>query len=139
MRSWKSYVGAAFAYDRLRWHKDFLLVLVRNIHGSVCECSSDCLSEIRCAAALCLDCTGGYSLCERAARRRYPTIPTRDEVSKHLVHNCSPSEDPHEYIFFGCHTSNDGKEGGYYGIRSSISMLEDWYARNSNGVDAALD
>jgi hypothetical protein len=88
-------------------------------------------------AALCLDCTGGYYLCNRGFGKSYPGFATQNEVTKLLVHECLPSDKPHEYISFGNEVPDGGQQR--YGFERSISLLENWYARNVNGADAALD
>ena len=117
----------------------FLVNFVWKIGGYSCECSPDCEWNpvLGYAAALCLDCIGGYYLCEWAAHDRYVEVPTHDEAGEHLVHDCLPSDDPHEFISFGKLRFNGGRHQRYG--EESISVLENWYARNTNGADFALD
>lgn len=70
--------------------------------------------------------------------KRLPSISTRDDVSSHLVHESLPSDRPHEFIWFGCHEVSE-RLWEVYGVERSISVLEDWYERNTNGEDAILD
>jgi hypothetical protein len=76
-------------------------------------------------------------MCTNGARRHYPNIPTRDDVSQHLVHEYLQSDDIHEYVWFREHSTHGSNQ--FYGVERSMSVLEDWYARNTNGEDAILD
>lgn len=89
------------------------------------------------AMALCLDCLSNYQLCVACTDRRSTNDPTLDRLTEHLVHESSPSDRAHASIHIGRHYID-----GYlreYDQERSISVLEDWYARNTNGGDTALD
>jgi hypothetical protein len=141
MRSWTASKRTAYSSDKSECQLDsaaFLFGFVRNVGGFLCDCSSECKRSFRFASAFCTACACGYHVCALGARRRFPDIPTRDDVSRYLVHECLPSDDPHEYVWFG---RDELSKEAYrlYGVKRSISVLEDWYARNTNGEDATLD
>lgn len=141
MRSWtvsRTWYDSNSSYDQ--WDScAFLAGFVQNVGSFSCDCcpDSECSEAVGFALAICLDCTGGYYMCHQSAHKHYPSIPTHDDVSRCLVHECLPADDPHVYIWFGQHRAY--RPVPFYGVERSISVLEDWYARNTNGEDAALD
>ena len=137
MRSWKTSIEGSVHRPR---PYEFLEGFARVISSAPCECSSNCARDYQYVTALCLECTGGYFLCRKVANKRHHNGPTQDEVSKYLVHEFLPSDSPHEFVSFGYYTPRDGPgQLQRYGIETSMAILEDWYARNTMGEDAALD
>jgi hypothetical protein len=137
MRSWTASKRTLYSMNDYYSQLDlcaFLSGFVQNIGGFWCDCSSCCNTIQIFAAAICLECTGGYYMCTNSAKKHYPSIPTQNDVSRHLMHECLASRDLHEYIWFG---QGDGYI--FYGVESSMSILEAWYARNTNGEDTTLD
>lgn len=144
MRSWTSWTAstrAASSSDTREGPQGslaFLSGFARNVGGFPCNCPSKCRGTQGFTSAFCLDCTRGYYACSLDARRCYHEDPTLDDVSRHMVRECLPLDEAHEYIWFGQY---DHSEWGWkmYGVESSIFALEVWYARNTNGEDATLD
>ena len=141
MRSWTVSRRTAYNFEKFRYQDDsrrFLSGFVLNLGASFCNCCRRCRYVDRFASALCLDCTGSYYICDHAAGEHYPNSPpTRDDVSRLLVHERLSTDGPHEYIWFGKHVEK--VIDGFYGVESSLSVLEYWYARNSRCEDGTLD
>lgn len=141
MRSWTASRRVSSSSDTHRDQEDslaFLSGFVQNVGGFSCDCPSRCRGTVGFTSAFCLDCTAGYYACSLDAQRCYRDLPTRDDVRRHMAHECLPSDEPHEYIWFGQYDYSEW-DWKMYGVERSISVLEDWYARNTNGEDATLD
>ena len=139
MRSWTTLRRTAI--DEYRDQSDSLELLsgfVQILGGYLCDCSSGCDELFGFASGFCLVCACCYCMFTLSAERHYPAIPTHDDVSKNLVHEYLPSDGHHEYIWFGGHVFSK-TNWQCYGVEASITVLEDWYARNTNGEGATLD
>jgi hypothetical protein len=99
MRSWKTSRRTPddFSYyDDQDSKRDFLRGFVSNLGAPLCDSLPvECHSSPGFSSAFCLDCTGGYYMCAGHAERTFPDIPTLDDVSLHMIHECLPSDDPH--------------------------------------------
>jgi hypothetical protein len=118
----------------------FLHSFIANPEGWGCsECSKRNKSYDDFAVASCLDCNGRHYLCRICVRKQFPEskgpIHT-DVLSQRLVHERPSSAAQHTHLSFGCRYGNPLH---HYGVETALSVLEDWYSRNTNGVDAALD
>jgi hypothetical protein len=143
MRSWRASNRTIYSFSKHDELWDdyciFISGLVQSVRGFLCDCSSQCQTRLDIfASAFCLDCGCGYYMCASSAQRHYNGVPTRDDVSRHLVHEYLPLDDPHKYIWFGRHERSELYVQSY-GVERSMSVLEDWYDRNTNGEEATLD
>jgi len=118
---------------------DFITGFIKNMIGVFCNDCPNCTTVGTFAMALCLDCLRGYQLCMVCTRRFSTDNPTLDRLTEHLVHESSASDGVHASIYIGCHFNHNNSRKREYGEERSISVLEDWYARNMNGEDNALD
>jgi hypothetical protein len=116
----------------------FLHSFIANPEGlicSVCAMWNELYSEF--AVAYCLDCNGRYYLCSHCVQEQFPKGPIQSEdLSQRLVHVSPSSAAQHTHFSVA---RRDHDTGRYHGMETALSVLEDWYARNTNGVDAALD
>lgn len=116
---------------------DFLYAFFQNDESRFCSVCRRWDRETGYAVAVCLDCDGRYYLCQSCPLRRFPTGVTDDDLSRRVAHQHErpPSVDRHTLFLFGIYRAVmlDNKYVG------ELSVLEDWYARNTNGQDAALD
>ena len=117
--------------------REFLVGFVQTMIGNACSDCSASTGVLEFAMALCLDCLSSYQLCVGCIHRRSTDDLTLDYLTKQLVHDSSASDGVHASVYIERH---------YHGIHlrgndenSSLSVLEDWYARNTNGEDTALD
>jgi hypothetical protein len=116
----------------------FLHSFIANQEGLICSvCAKWNESYLGFAVASCLDCNGRYYLCELCVHEQFPEGPVHSNVlSQRLVHERPSSAAQHTHLSFGYRYGNPRN---YYGVETALSVLEDWYSRNTNGVDAALD
>jgi hypothetical protein len=116
----------------------FLQSFIANREGLICSaCAKWHKFNGDFAAASCLDCNGRYYLCETCVQEQSPKGPIHSDVlSQRLVHERPSSAAQHTHFSFG---RRDYDMRRYYGVETALSVLEDWYSRNTNGVDAALD
>jgi hypothetical protein len=116
----------------------FLHSFIANPEGLLCSvCAKWNESFRQFAVASCLDCNGRYYLCRICVKNQFPEGPIHSDVlSQRLIHERPSSAAQHTHLSFGWRYGNPSH---YYGLETARSVLEDWYARNTNGVDAALD
>jgi hypothetical protein len=145
MASWKVAVRnrcditeSATAVDPYAVSK-FLHSFIANPEGLICSvCAGWNKSYCGFAVASCLDCNGRYYLSDNCVMKQFPggSIDI-DVLSQQLVHERPSSAAQHTHFSFGRLYGNPSNY--YYGVETALSVLEDWYSRNTNGVDAALD
>jgi hypothetical protein len=116
----------------------FLHSFIANPEGLICDVCVEWNEFYReFAVASCLDCNARYYLCNICVQKQFPEDPIHiDVLSQRLIHERPSSAAEHTHFSFGRRYHNPS---GYYGEETAVSVLEDWYARNANGVDAALD
>jgi hypothetical protein len=86
----------------------------------------------------CIDCNARYYLCHLCVEEQFLEVPVNvvnDSLSRRLNHGGLSSAAQHTHLCFGRRHFPSLS----YGVESALSKLGDWYARNTNGVDAALD
>jgi hypothetical protein len=116
----------------------FLHSFIANPEGLICSvCVKWNLIDRGFAVASCLDCNGRHYLCHYCVENQFSGVPIHiDYLSRHLIHEHPPSAAQHTHLSFGY---RNGNPRNYYGVETALSVLEDWYSMNTNGVDAALD
>ena len=138
LRSWTASKHSASMLVEVLSGREFLVGFVQTMIGNVCSDCSASTGVLEFAMALCLDCLSSYQLCVGCIHRRSTDDLTLDYLTKQLVHESSASDGIHASIYIVRHY-----QGTYspraYGEESSISVLEDWYARNTNDEETALD
>jgi hypothetical protein len=117
----------------------FLRSFIANPEGLLCSgCAKSTESYHDFAVASCLNCNGRYFLCHDCVTEQFPEGPIQSEdLSQRLVHVRPSSAAQHTHFSFG--RRNLRSVENYYGVETALAVLEDWYAENTNGVDAALD
>lgn len=138
LQSWKVSKHKAYTQAGLDISgREILVGFVQNMIGVMCSDCSACTGVTVFAMALCLDCLSSYQLCENCIDRRPTYDPTLDRFTEELVHESSASDGVHASIYIGCLLNGNYLQE--YGQMRSISVLEDWYARNTNDEETALD
>lgn len=117
---------------------DFMFGLARNTFGQFCSSCETQVTEYEVfLMAACIDCLEKYQLCDGCIRNLYLRYPDLDNLSRHVVHKVLPPDRTHTLFCFGHSRSGDFIK--WHGVQAALSVLKDWYSRNLNSTDTAVD